>query len=270
MKTSINEPTLLSDVDVARFIVNGYHITKPEYEKGLNELIAKQLDDLCENPGDAIIEAIPELRQVLEDCIVRGVLISLLGKDYEVNPHRHWHCRTNGTGSMSWHQDSTNTRSTELGCLLALYYPRTVTADMGPTIIVPGTQFRNAPTDRMVTYTNIRGQVPLVVKAGTVAFTHYDIWHGTAANNSGSDRHMIKFLFNRRSTNSSPTWSHDPEMLTKPKDWNARSGEDVNNILSFSNPLNVSQSDHYKEQRIRQECWNHLMGTNAVGGKQTT
>ena len=99
MKTSINEPTLLSDVDVARLIVNGYHITKPAYEKGLNELIAKQLDDLSENPGDAIIEAIPELRQVLEDCIVRGVLISLLGKDYEVNPHRHWHCRTNGTGT---------------------------------------------------------------------------------------------------------------------------------------------------------------------------
>ena len=105
---------------------------------------------------------------------------------------------------------------------LGLYYPTDVTPDMGPTIIVPGTQFRNAPTDRMATYTNIRGQVPLVVKAGTVAFTHYDLWHGTAANRSPRKRHMIKFLFRRTQDNTAPTWNHDPEAANKPADWNER------------------------------------------------
>ena len=75
---------------------------------------------------------------------------------------------------------------------MASYYPRDVTVEMGPTVIVPGTHFRNAPTDRMATYTNIRGQVPLVVKAGTIALTHYDLWHGTFANRSSVSRHMIK------------------------------------------------------------------------------
>ena len=133
-----------------------------------------------------------------------------------------------------------------------------------PTIIVPGTQFRNAPTDRMATYTNIRGQVPLTVKAGTVAFTHYDLWHGTAANRSVHKRHMIKFLFRRTRENTAPTWNHEPEATNKPNDWNKKAqAEDANNILNFTNPIGVSQSDHYKERAIRRENWDFLMGKQA-------
>ena len=104
------------------------------------------------------------------------------------------------------------------------------------------------------------GQVPLVVKAGTVAFTHYDIWHGTAANRSSERRHMIKllsserrhmikFLF-RRTESEGLTWNHDPASRNRPTDWSHKDGaEDVNNIiLTFSNPLGVSQSDHYRER----------------------
>ena len=144
---------------------------------------------------------------------------------------------------------------------LGLYYPRDITANMGPTVILPGAQFRNAPTDRMATYTNVKGQIPLVVQAGTVAFTHYDIWHATAANRSRVKRHMIKFLFGRTSENAQPTWNHDPTSLDHARDWNTGDrAEDVNNILTFLNPLGVSQSDHYKERAIRRQCWEQLMG----------
>ena len=125
----------------------------------------------------------------------------------------------------------------------------------------------------MATYTNIRGQVPLVVKAGTVAFTHYDIWHGTAANRSSERRHMIKFLSSerrhmikflfRRTESEGLTWNHDPASRNRPTDWNRKDGaEDVNNILTFSNSLGVSQSDHYKERR---RCWDQLMGKAEAG-----
>ena len=255
---------LFTDVEVARFIVNGYHIVEPDLPDGLNERIAEQLDRLDSNPGDAITDTVPELWQVLEHPAVKGGLVSLLGRDYEVQSHRHWHCRLAGSGHMQWHQDSTNSRDTHINRFLGLYYPRDVTPEMGPTVIVPGTQFRNAPTDRMATYTNIRGQVPLVVKAGTVAFTHYDLWHGAAANRSGDKRHMIKFLFRRTRDNTEPTWNHDPEALNRPRDWNRRDGaEDVNNILAFGNPLGVSQSDNYKERVIRQTCWKSLIGKTA-------
>jgi hypothetical protein len=260
----IDERYLLNDAEVARFIVNGYHIAQLDFPREFHEGIARQLDELTSNPGDAITETVPELWQVLDHPAVRGVLISLLGESYEVQPHRHWHCKLPGSGYMHWHQDSTNSRDYRINRFLGLYYPRDVTPDMGPTIIVPGTQFRNAPTDRMATYTNIRGQVPLVVKAGTMAFTHYDMWHGTAANRSAHKRHMIKFLFRRTTDNTAPTWLHDPDGTRRATDWNLRDqAEDAHNILTFGNPLSVSQSDHYKERTIRRQCWNDLLGKKA-------
>ena len=252
---------LMSDGDVARFVVNGYHIIEPEFLPGFNENIAQQLDQLTENPGDAITEVIPELNHVLSHPALQGVLISLLGNDYQIAGHRHWHAKAAGASHMQWHQDSTNNRTKQIDRFLGLYYPRDVTPEMGPTVIVPGTQYRNAPTDRMATYTNLRGQIPLVVKAGTIAFTHYDIWHGTAANRSPVTRHMIKFLFHRTKPNTKPTWNHNPETLNKPLQWGtSEKNEDINNILGFSNPLGISQSDHYKERTIRRNCWDHLMG----------
>ena len=257
----INRRYLLSDIDVARFIVNGYHIVRPRLPKRVHQTIAEKLDALKQNPGDAITEAVPEMWQILNHSVVRGMLTSLLGEDYAVESHRHWHCKLPGSDYMHWHQDGRNRRATGIDKLLGLYYPRDITADMGPTVIVPGTQFRNAPTDRMATYTNIRGQIPLMVKAGTIAFTHYDLWHGTAANRSKQKRHMVKFLFKRTSENAKPSWNHRPENLDTPTDWNNREkSEDANNILMFSRPISVGQSDHYKERAIRRQCWEKLMG----------
>lgn len=261
----IDRVFLMTDAEVANFIVHGYHLVQPDLPEGLNERIATRLDTLESNPGDAITETVPELWQVLEHPAIRGVLVSLLGEDYQVNAHRHWHCKPPGSGYMHWHQDSTNNRDIRINRFLGLYYPRDVTADMGPTIIVPGTQFRNAPTDRMATYTNIRGQIPLVVKGGTVAFTHYDLWHGTSANRSDVKRHMIKFLFSRTHDNVAPTWYHTPEALDGAIDWNQHDrAQDVRNILTFGNPLRVSQSDHYKERSIRWQAWRYLMGEKAT------
>ena len=260
-----DQANLLGDAEVAQFIVNGYHVVEPDLPSGLNESIAAKLDGLESNPGDAITEAVPELWQMLEHPQVQGALVSLLGPDYEVQGHRHWHCRPAGSGSMSWHQDSTNNRDLRLNRFLGLYYPRDVTADMGPTVIVPGTQYRNAPTDRMATYTNIRGQLPLVVKAGTIAFTHYDLWHGTAANRSDVSRHMIKFLFKRTQDNGQPTWNHQSGAADGPTDWNNKDrAADAKNILTFGNPIGVSQSDHYKERAIRRQVWDYLVGSNEL------
>ena len=257
----MNKQFLLGDAEVANFIVNGFHLIQPDLPRELNKSIASQLDILDYNPGDAITDVIPDLMKVIENEHVQGALVSLLGNEFELQGHRHWHCKPPHSKHMKWHQDGMNNRNTFINRFLALYYPTDITADMGPTIIVPGTQFRNAPTDRMAHYTNIRGQVPLIVKAGTVALTHYDLWHGTAANTTNKKRHMIKFLLRRTKQNDKPSWDHDPENLRKATDWDSRAkAEDPNNILSFSNPLQVSQTDHYKEREIRKKNWNYLLG----------
>ena len=252
---------LLDDLQVVEFIVNGYHLVEPDLRPGLNETIAAKLDAMRRNPGDAICDEVPELNEVLDHPAVRGALVSLAGADYEVMFHRHWHCKEPRTGYMHWHQDGKNRRCVALDKFLGLYYPADVSPDMGPTIIVPATQYRNAPTDRMRTYGNIRGQVALAVKAGTFAITHYDLWHGTAANRSGKRRHMVKFLFARTQERPGATWNHDPQCMNVLRDWNLREqAADPFNRLSFANPLNVSQSDSYKERAIRREVWEQLTG----------
>ena len=127
----IDTKHLLTDVEMACFLVNGYHMVEPVLPAGLNERVAEQLDSLTANPGDDITETVPELWRVLEHPSVRGALISLLGEDYTVNSHRHWHCKLPDSGYMQWHQDSTNNRNTQIDRLLGLYYPHTITAGDG-------------------------------------------------------------------------------------------------------------------------------------------
>ena len=98
-------PYLLGDLEVVDFIVNGYHIVKPDLRPGLNEAVAAKLDVMQRNPGDAICDEVPELNEVLDHPAVRGALVSLAGKNFAVMFHRHWHCKEPGTPYMHWHQD---------------------------------------------------------------------------------------------------------------------------------------------------------------------
>jgi hypothetical protein len=243
-------PILFNDDQVLDFIVNGYALVQPEFPDGFNEAIDRTLTAMKGNPGNAILEAVPALNDVYSHPKVRGALISLMGADYKMSGHRHWHCRPPGPWSQGWHQDSVNSRHHRIPVVLGLYYPHDVTLEMGPTVIVPGSQFRNCPTDRMATYGNIRGQLPIVVKAGTVAITHYDIWHGGSINRSDRPRHMLKFLFSRGSEPTEASWDHNPETA----------GSLAANKLSFENPSRCGQSDHYKERVIRNEAWTWLLG----------
>ena len=85
--------------------------------------------------------------------------------------------------------------------------------------------------------------------AGTVAITHYDIWHAASANTSDKMRYMLKFLFDRTEEPSAPSWKHDPVLAAE-----------AQNRLVFERSIMCSQSDHYKERGLRQEMWRHLLG----------
>ena len=244
---------LLTDEEVISFIIRGYHIVEADFPAGFNEAIYDELQQLKENPGDGILDRVPKLYQVYDHPKVRGSLISLLGEDVRMNSHRHCHVNPPGTRSQSWHQDGTNQRHHQLRTVLAMYYPQDVTPDLGPTVIMPGTHFRNAPTDRMATYANFREQVALTVKAGTVAITHYDIWHAASENRGSRTRYMLKFLFSRDSEPKAPSWDHDPERA-----------QALLYRFTSERAATCSQSDHYKERGLRWEMWKHLLGDGSV------
>ncbi len=251
----MNKEWLLTDAQVMHFINHGYHLVEPDLPPGLNESIYEACSRLEDNPGNGIYDAVPALREVYEHPLVQGALVSLLGEDMQMNAHRHLHTTpARHLHSQTWHQDGTNVRHHQIRTVLAMYYPQEVTPENGPTVILPGSHFRNAPTDRMATYANIHGQVFLTVKAGTVAITHYDIWHAATLNRSDRPRHMLKFLFDRKSDPIQPGWNHDP--VHGPQIAQQQIGEMVG-------PPSGYTSDYYKEWQLRREMWDWLLGQQA-------
>lgn len=248
-KNTIPKENLLTDDQVATFIANGYHLVEPDFPDGFNESVCEALDNLESHLGNGILDAAPILNEVYEHPAVRGALMSILGEDYSMNGHRNLHTNAPGSNSQGWHQDGTNVRHHQVRTVLAMYYPHDVPPEMGPTVIMPGTHLRNAPTDRLQTYGNLKGQVFLAVKAGSVAITHYDLWHAATLNRSDRPRYMLKFLFDRNSDPTAPSWNHDPETAEAA----------ATRCIRQIGPQGYC-SDYYKEWELRKELWLWMTG----------
>ena len=105
------------------------------------------------------------------------------------------------------HQDSyendQNVRHHRTRWTMAFYYPQDVSLDMGPTAILPATQYYNSSKQAYE-----REEQPLCGRAGTVTIVHYDLWHRAMPNASDRDRFMVKFLFTRMGEPQTPSWDH--------------------------------------------------------------
>lgn len=244
------DPILLTDDELLSFIVNGYYIIKPDMPEGFHDSVCAELDAVDRNPGNNVLGVVPKIADVYDHPVTRGALMSILGEDYTMNPHRHWHTRVPGAPSQSWHQDGTNVRHHQVWTVLAMYYPHDVSLEMGPTVVMPGTHFRNAPTDRMRTYGNFEEQVVLNVDAGTIAITHYDLWHAGTINRTENIRSMLKFVFDRKSEPTAPSWNHNADEHTGVL--RSRVGEHVGGYGYCS--------DFYKEWELRFEMWKWMLG----------
>ncbi len=248
----VDAARLLDDDAVRRFIMQGYVLVETDFPPCFHAEVCRSIETVLAaegNPGNEILESVPALEQVYRHPAVRGALASLLGPDYIMHPHRHCHTSPPGFAGQRWHQDDVNRRHHQIWRVLAMYYPQDVTPDMGPTLILPGTHFRNAPTARMASYGTFASQVALTVRAGTVAITHYDLWHRAAPNRSEQARFMLKFLFDRTRPPDRPSWRADPERRET--------------ILSDFNRVWLPidhQSDAYKHRVVWMNVWNWLWG----------
>ena len=105
------------------------------------------------------------------------------------------------------HQDSyendQNVRHHRTRWTMAFYYPQDVSLDMGPTAILPATQYYNSSKQAYE-----REEQSLCGQAGTVTIVHYDLWHRAMPNASDRDRFMVKFLFTRMGEPQTPSWDH--------------------------------------------------------------
>ena len=216
------DPILLTDEQMRRFIVDGYLAFKPELPAEFHEKVCQKLDKVVHkegNPGNNILPAVPEMQTLLDTPEVRGAMQSVLGANYLLHPHRFVHNNEPrveteegvraGAGSallIGWHQDSHSplARPRHHFCRYAmlLYYPQNTPPAMGPTQLIPGTQYSPDLTEEMKSTGHI---VP--GEAGSCILVHFDIGHGGSLNIADKTRFMVKWVFTRVEEPTAPTWN---------------------------------------------------------------
>lgn len=203
-----DKPYKFSDEDMRRFIVNGHVTVKPDFPRSFHEQIYQQTKAIFEsdgNPGNNLLPRIPEVQEVFDHPVVHGALSSLLGPDYIMHSHRHPHHNLPGSSAQTFHKDSYwGYQKVRHHCphwVLAFYYPQDVGEAIGPSAVLPGTQYYN-------TQLNEDGDVgvPLFGEAGTVTLLHFDLRHRAMANQTQKHRFMMKFEFVRMKPPSIAPW----------------------------------------------------------------
>lgn len=209
---------LLSDRQMQEFIRNGYVTVQTSLPDEFHASICRQTDALLgsePNPGNNLLPRIPDLSQMLADPAVHGALTSILGPGYLLDDHRYCHANQPGSEPQRMHQDGGSQGDHRTRKVLLLYYPQDTPERLGPTGVLPGSQYyRDQPQDV--------DMLALAGAAGTVTVTHYELWHGATANRAQRPRYMMKFLLHRMQEPEAPAWdAADPEWHTECSLWRA-------------------------------------------------
>lgn len=211
---------LLTDEQMAEFITKGYLVLRNDLPQELHENVMSIIYNVLHeegNPGNNILPRVPDIQQFFDTPVVRGALTSVLGPDYYMHPHRHCHYNQPGNqspGGGQWHKDGywSSMRSHRPWWAMIFYYTQDVTEALGPTAIMPGTQYYEK-------FLGDRGKTILPTgKAGTMVLVHFDLWHKASLNVSNLDRYMLKFQFVRMRAPEAPSWNHTAKEMIIPED----------------------------------------------------
>ena len=218
----------LTAQEMRDFIINGYVKVKTDFPPGFHEDIYNKLERMFAqtgNLGNNVLPLIPEIQAVFDHPVVHGAMQGVLGANYVMHPHRYCHYNQVGSEGQVFHKDTyegdEQVRRHRCRWTMAFYYPQDVTADMGPTAVLPGSQYYD--TDESA---HAQPELALCGEAGTVTIVHYDIWHRAMPNQSHKKRYMLKFLFSRVDEpamhaepawhNQNPAWASDSNGAVSP------------------------------------------------------
>ncbi|MDE2651930.1 MAG: phytanoyl-CoA dioxygenase family protein [Chloroflexota bacterium] len=135
------------------------------------------------------------IRRMLDLPKVQGLVQSLVGAD-PLFDHDAVHVREPNEGkAQGLHADSIIDLRTHFDIQL-MYFPHDVPLEMGGTLLLPGSHFRRVNEMDVAAYQNMRGQIPMVCKAGTLLALHHGIWHCGRQNKTDRRRYMFKLRLN--------------------------------------------------------------------------
>ena len=229
MTDSNRAPVMLDDEQIRQFIANGYVKIDHAVPAEIHATIARKLDQMVAsgpNLGNNVLPQVPEFRHVLNCPEVRGALISLLGEDYIEHPHRYCHDskpkeeKPDDIAAMvakQTHQDSytpmSRPRQHFPRYARIIYYPQDTPIELGPTHVTPGTSCHKQLADE-----DRNNALPMKGPAGSLWITHFDIAHAAGVNLTETVRHMIKFIYLRRSEPNAPAWNCQSDRWQRPAD----------------------------------------------------
>lgn len=231
----------MNDDAVMDFVANGYVVL----DKVVDETFNRRCRDAPRGPAKDLVGSHEFISEVLLHAEVAGVVRSLLGENLLVPTGGHHHLFDKPFVGQDWHSDGISGSGYDVTEIQCYYYPLDVNLEDGPTIILPGSHCRSVNREAIAHYGNIVGQLPLIVKAGTVVLTRYGIWHRAGPKLNHNRRSMIKFSYFRQSL---PT-----------RDWLIAS-EDIPEYVDRPSFSYMSGVESYRETRRRIRTWNWLCG----------
>ena len=203
-------PASLPAAAVQQFVVDGLHVVPPDelsLDLAFHRAVAAQTDAVVaageELGGNRLLLRVPLLRELLNDPAVDGALCSLFGEGWQLFQHSAMHDggRQQDPSEQVLHKDGPmfgQPRYHRPRWGLLLYYPQAVDDEMGPTKVLPGSQYL---------FQHFGNPDPSVAlpqphrlttrRAGTVVITHYELFHGATAHLSKRNRQMHKLLIVR-------------------------------------------------------------------------
>jgi hypothetical protein len=238
------QPTM-NDNQVMDFVLTGYVVVEG--------VVSSEFNRQCQTiPGGSINEFArsPEfLEEVLLHPEVAGVARSLLGPNFLVPTTAHHHLFEAPHTGQTWHSDGLSEYGYGVYHLQCYYYPQEVRLADGPTMVLPGSHYRLVDREAIAHYGNIVGQVSLTVPAGTVALTHYGIWHKAGPKLNAQRRGMIKFSYFR---NCPPK-----------RDWVTPSDEVPPYVNRGRHPY-ATEVEFYRDMSRCKRTWDWLCGVEAA------
>ena len=231
----------MDDSEVMEFVFSGLVIAEGVVPEELN----LKCEALPRGGLDDFVQTAEFRRGVLLNPQVAGVVRSLLGEDFIVPTTAHHHLYEGAHAGQTWHSDGITESGYGVTHLQCYYYPQAVEIEDGPTMVLPGSQYRLVDREAIAHYHDILGQVSLTVPAGTVALTRYGIWHKAGPKFNARRRGMIKFSYYR---------TGQPK-----RDWVGASEASPPYTHPQRHPY-VTEVEAYRDQRRCTRTWEWLCG----------
>ena len=196
----IDKKHLLNSRQMAEFVARGFLRFDELVPDDINQAVMQDIDrsTIKGAPAGTPLSQCyrgTAVRAMLDLPPIQGLIHSLVGAD-PLFDHDAVHVREPNEGrAQGLHADSIIDLRTHFDIQI-MYFPHDVPLEMGGTLLLPGSHFRRVNEMDIAAYQNMRGQMPMVCKAGSILALHHGIWHCGRQNKTNRRRYMFKVRLN--------------------------------------------------------------------------